>query len=1163
MSAGDEGHHQNRLAGEASPYLRQHAGNPVDWYPWGEEAFERARREDKPVLLSIGYATCHWCHVMERESFENDAIAAQMNEHFVSIKVDREERPDIDELYMQATLAMHGHGGWPMTVFLTPDQKPFFAGTYFPPEPRMGMPSFPQVLSHITERWRRDRASLLEGAEELTRLLAASAALPLPASVGRDAIRALLAQLHKSYDAAHGGFGGAPKFPPHAVLRLLLRLAASSADESARTMAIGTLDAMARGGIRDHLAGGFARYSTDAEWLVPHFEKMLYDNAQLARLYLEAFQLTRDGRHRRVGVETLEFMIAEMRDASGAFVSAYDADSEGEEGTYYVFTYDEILTACGADEGPAVARYFGATPSGNFEGKNVLHRPEPLEDVAAALGMEKLDLIAVAERGRRALLAHRATRERPFLDDKVIASWNGLAIAALVTGFEVLGDARYRDVAVEAADAIFERLFDGERLRRTYRGDVIGRGEGVLEDYALLGEASLDLFEATGEARHLDRAVALAGRIRASFRDGDSDGFSSTSSEAEALVARRTDASDGALPSAQGAAARLLLRLAHHLGDPGLTDEAVASVRAHGRAIARAPRAYATILEVTSMVLEGPVELVVAGEDSAALEDALRAVFVPYRVALRVRPGDPVRPLAEGRVPDVGQPARLYVCHAGTCSAPVTDPRGVEREIRAAVRNVERARLGRRGLEGRANEAAAAAFLKARAMREGSVVGIGDDAILLSRLVPNLARVSDAEEMLAIVEASARVGLNALDLSGMNHHESLEAAGEAIASVVRRGLVSRDALVVMISLGRFLREDLRGVEAGVTPIDDEEAYCLHPSAIERGLERAQDALGLAHLELVVIECMSTGTDRETLVGALNVLETERAAGRVGRYGVSLESLEGDVTAFAERCIAAAEEAGGAEHGLALIALPVNLAQGLDELRRVDRILRGAAIASCSSSPLAIRGQKTLRLVDAETPGEPRERTTETLAALARVEADFERELGAVLRFPDGTPLGRFFELAPMLEAIERDLDDPSAYREVEAAAVAAPVEERFRVLDRACGGQLREPWMRFKSAYASTLDRHLAALRAEMDSRQARKVKPIVEALDPFLPMAMVNEPLPVKALHLLLAHQALDLICVPVTDAEELTSLTRLFDLPAIRDATGAIDALAAVAGS
>jgi uncharacterized protein len=1163
MSAGDEGHHQNRLAGEASPYLRQHAGNPVDWYPWGEEAFERARREDKPVLLSIGYATCHWCHVMERESFENDATAARMNEHFVSIKVDREERPDIDELYMQATLAIHGQGGWPMTVFLTPDQKPFFAGTYFPPEPRMGMPSFPQLLSHIADRWRRDRASLLEGAEELTRLLASSAALPLPSSVGREAIRALLTQLQKSFDATHGGFGGAPKFPPHTVLRLLLRLASSSADESVRTMAVSTLDAMARGGIRDHLGGGFARYSTDAQWLVPHFEKMLYDNAQLARLYLEAYQLTRDGRHRRVGVETLEFMIAEMRDASGAFVSAYDADSEGEEGTYYVFTYDEILEVCGPEEGPAVARYFGATPEGNFEGKNVLHRPEPLEDVAADLGMEKFELVAVAERGRRALHAHRETREPPFLDDKVIASWNGLAIGALVTGFEVLGEARYRDVAIEAADAIFARLFDGERLRRTYRGDVVGRGEGVLEDYALLGEASLELFEATAEPRHLDRAVALAGRIRAWFRDGESDGFSSTSSEAEALVARRTDASDGALPSAQGAAARLLLRFAHHLGDHELTDEAVASVRAHGRAIARAPRAYATMLEVTSMILEGPLELVVVGDDASALEDALRGVFVPHRVALRVRPGDPVRPLSEGRLPVAGEPARLYVCHAGTCSAPVADPRGVEHAIRAAVRRDARLRLGRPGMEGRARKKAAAAFLEARSMREGSVVGVGDDAILLARLVPNLSRVPDAEEMLAMVEASVRVGLNALDLSGMTHRDALEAAGEAIASVVRRGLVAREALVVMISLGRFSTDELRGIEAGVTPIDADEAYCLHPSALERGLEGAQEALGLALVDLAMLECMSTSVDRETLALAFNVLETERAAGRVGRYGVSLEALDGDVTAFAERCVAAAEEAGGADHGFALFTMPVNLAQGLAEARRVDRVLRRASIASCSSSPLEVRGPRPLRLVDAEPPEEPIERTSETLAALARVESDFERELGAVLRFPDGTQLGRFFDLAPMLETIERDLDDPSTYRGLEAAAVAAPVEERFRVLDRACGGHLREPWIRFKSAYASALDRHLGALRAEMDARQARRVQPLVRALDPFLPMSMVNEPLTIKALHLLLAHQALDLICVPVTDAEELASLTRLFELPAIRDVSGAIDALAEVTGA
>jgi uncharacterized protein len=1154
MSAGDRGHHRNRLAGEASPYLRQHAGNPVDWYPWGEEAFEQARREDKPVLLSIGYATCHWCHVMERESFESEAIAAQMNEHFVSIKVDREERPDIDELYMQATLAMHGQGGWPMTVFLTPDQKPFFAGTYFPPEPRGGMPSFPQVLAHVADRWRRDRDSLLEGAEELTRVLAASAALPLPSSVGREALRGLLAQLEQSFDAAHGGFGTAPKFPPHTVLRLLLRLASSGGDERARSMALRTLDAMARGGIRDHLGGGFARYSTDAAWLVPHFEKMLYDNAQLARLYLEAYQLTREGRHRRVGVETLDFMLAEMRDASGAFVSAYDADSEGEEGTYYVFTYDEILDVCGAEEGPAVARYFGATPEGNFEGKNVLHRPAPLESVAEALGMEKFRLQEVAERGRRALRARRDEREKPFMDDKVIASWNGLAISALVTGFEALGEARYLEAAARAADAIFERLFDGQRLRRTYRGEAVGRGEGVLEDYALVGEASLDLFEATADARHLERATALARRIREAFRADGGEAFTSTSSDAEALVARRTDASDGALPSAQGAAARLLLRLAHHEGDQALTDEVVASVRAHGRAIARAPRAYATLLEVTAMILEGPVELVVAGEETGALEQALRAVFVPHRVMLRVRPGDAARPLSDGRLPSAGEPARLYVCHGGTCAAPITEPRAVELGIRAAVRSEERARLTRKPIEGRATKAATAAFLEARSMREGAILGAGEESLVLARLLPNLARVPDVEEMLAVVEKCLEVGLDALDLTGMIHRDSLEAVGESIASVIERGLAARDSLVVMVGLGRFLRDDLRGIEAGVTPIDAAEARCLHPSAIERGLERAGDALGLTHVDLVLLECADTELDREGLVAAFNVLEAERATGLVGRYGVSIESLQGDVTAWAERCVAAAEEAGGPDHGLALLALPVSLAQGLDEARRLDRIARSASISVCSSAPLEAPG---VRLVDAEPPKEPRASTRESLAALAQVESDFERELGSVLRFPDGSSLGRFFDVAPLLEKIERELDDPSAYRSVEAAAVAAPVEDRFRVLDHACGGQLREPWARFKAAYASALDRHLTALRAEMDARQAEKVAPFVEALDPFLPMSVVREPLPMKALHLLLAHPVLDVIRVPLERAEEVAALARLFELPAIRDVSGAIDAL------
>ncbi|HEY3253819.1 MAG TPA: thioredoxin domain-containing protein, partial [Polyangiaceae bacterium] len=418
--------HQNRLVSETSPYLLQHAHNPVAWYPWGPEALARAAAENKPILLSIGYAACHWCHVMERESFEDEAIAAQMNESFVCIKVDREERPDLDEIYMAATVALSGSGGWPMTVFLTPEQQPFFAGTYFPPVDKYGRPGFPTLLQNITELWQSDRKTLLEQAAELSAHVAQQARVSAPLAIGREALQSAARQLHGSYDALHGGFGKAPKFPPCAALSLLLRHHRNVPDASLLEMITGTLDGMKNGGMYDHLGGGFARYSTDERWLVPHFEKMLYDNAQLASVYLDAYQVTRDPEYARVARETLDYVIREMQEPNGAYFSATDADSEGVEGKFFVWSQAEVLEILGPEAGRHFAAYYDVSAKGNWEGQNVLNTPRPLARVAEELSMPEPVLRAELERSRKQLYQARKLRVPPLLDDKLLSSWNGL-----------------------------------------------------------------------------------------------------------------------------------------------------------------------------------------------------------------------------------------------------------------------------------------------------------------------------------------------------------------------------------------------------------------------------------------------------------------------------------------------------------------------------------------------------------------------------------------------------------------------------------------------------------------------------------------------------------------------------------------------------------------
>ncbi len=668
----------NRLAGETSPYLLQHAGNPVDWYPWGPEALARAKADDRPIFLSIGYSACHWCHVMEHESFENAQLAAQLNEHFVPIKVDREERPDLDQIYMSAVQILTGRGGWPMSVFLTPDLKPFYGGTYWPPTAKMGMPGFDQVLTAVAAAWKNQRGEIEDASQRLTERLTSVANLSTAAGeLSRSVFATARQAIERIFDTRNGGFGGAPKFPHPLELRLLLRLWRQAPHDETLNMVRLTLDRMAGGGIYDHLGGGFHRYSVDERWLVPHFEKMLYDNALLSTAYLEAYQATGDSRYATTVRETLDYVLREMTDSRGGFYSTQDADSEGEEGKFYVWSPAEIEAILGFGRAKTFCYCYDVSEQGNFEGHNILNMPKTLEQCAQILKRQPEDLARDLAEDRATLLAVRSKRVWPGLDDKVLVSWNGLMIAALAQAGAVLAEPRYTDAAAAAARFILAdvRRPDG-RLLHSYRGGQ-AKFDAYLDDYACLADALVTLYEADFDERWIDDAVSLADTMLAHFADRETGGFYYTADDHETLLSRPKDIQDSSVPSATAMAVTVLLRLAKLTGRADYLAAADATLRQFADLMEEHPMAAGQMLLALDFHLGPTPELVLlAGADAAATQQVLsdlRGRFWPNKVvALRPAPHESsaLAELFAGRAPQGGDPA-LYVCENFTCAAPV------------------------------------------------------------------------------------------------------------------------------------------------------------------------------------------------------------------------------------------------------------------------------------------------------------------------------------------------------------------------------------------------------------------------------------------------------------------------------------------------------------
>jgi uncharacterized protein YyaL (SSP411 family) len=684
------GRRSNRLADEQSPYLRQHAYNPVDWYPWGEEALARAKAENKPILLSIGYSACHWCHVMERESFENEAIARLMNEKFVSIKVDREERPDLDQIYMDAVQLLTGRGGWPLTMFLTPDGKPFYGGTYFPPEDRHGLPGFPRLLVAIANAYNNQPQDVGQNVERLTAALGSlSEHEATGGEVTPDLSLTAARALAQHYDSAHGGIGGAPKFPNTFVFSLFLRMYDAEGEMNFGEMVRDTLSRMANGGIYDQIGGGFHRYSVDERWLVPHFEKMLYDNALLARLYLDAGRALNQPEFLTVGREILEYVLREMTSPEGGFYSTQDADSEGEEGKFFLWTPAEIGQVLGDDLAPIAARYFDVSDEGNFEGRNILHRTINPAQAAQMFQISEDEMVRVIETIRSGLFRARQQRIKPGRDEKILAAWNGMMISAFAEGYRVFGDERYLAAAKSAIDFVMTRLWNGGALRRSFK-DGVARFNAYLEDYAIIAGAMVDVYEATFDTHYLELARKLADLIIKRFADSEKGGFFFTSDDHEKLIMRPKAAFDGSTPSGNSAAVMTLLRLNAYTGEPRYLEEAERTLRLFGPFAEKQPFAFSHMLEAVDLYQRGPTDIVIVGDRNSAefreWLERLGLLYVANRALFVVDPklsSDTVVPEPVQGKTQVDGRLTAYVCRERACSAPLTSFRELESELSA------------------------------------------------------------------------------------------------------------------------------------------------------------------------------------------------------------------------------------------------------------------------------------------------------------------------------------------------------------------------------------------------------------------------------------------------------------------------------------------------
>lgn len=921
---------------------------------------------------------------MERESFENPTIADLMNRYFVNIKVDREERPDLDEIYMQATTAMNqGQGGWPMTVFLTPEQEPIFAGTYFPPTDKWGRPGFGSILTNIGEAWQKDQDKIIEQASGFTTRLRSALQPTSPLAVGESEIESAIQQYARDFDARYGGFGRAPKFPPATSLSFLLRQYYWTGQEKILQMATKTLDGMAAGGMYDHVGGGFARYSTDDEWLVPHFEKMLYDNALLARTYVEAYQVTGREDYRRIAQETLDYILREMTSQEGGFYSATDADSEGVEGKFFVWTPDEIENILNnAQDTRWFCAYYDITEEGNWERTSIPRTPRPFETVAKELGCSPEELRETIQRVRPLVYQARLQRVPPGLDDKIITAWNGMMIGTMAEAGRVLNHQPYLDGAIAAADFLLTSLSRPDtRLWRTYR-EGKAHLNACLEDYAYGADCLLDVYEATGIERFLYESLALAERILQDFEDTVNGGFFTTASDHESLIIRGREGADGATPSGNAVAAWVLARLSYHFDREDFRDAATNAIRAYGQQIRQIPRGFPKSLMTVDLLLRGPVELALVGaQEDPTFQDfreKINACFIPYRILAHNQKDhpEPTHPLLKGKTPVKGQ-AALYLCKNFTCQAPLTDPNAVEEALRNFSRNPsstdhdKTTRLTTAGIPGKATPQGTGQYVAKQLARSDpsrpasqGYTNLGATGLTTSRVGFGGYRISlGQEDHRRALEHALQHGCNLIDTStNYADGESERLIGSVLKDLIVKNTIDREEMIVVSKIGYVQGQNLKQAEArekAGKPFPEMVKYgegiwhCIHPEFLEEQLTVSLDRLGLATLDVCLLHnpeyFLSDAKNRNLSLNAMQLtdlrqefyrrvteafayLESQVAAGRIQWYGVSSNTCTAppsnsestSLSRMVEAAQTAAKQAGRPSHSFQVLQAPMNL-----------------------------------------------------------------------------------------------------------------------------------------------------------------------------------------------------------------------------------------------
>lgn len=1154
--------HTNRLINETSPYLLQHAHNPVEWYPWGNEALSKALDENRPILLSIGYSACHWCHVMEKESFENDSIAKLMNEHFVCIKVDREERPDLDEIYMAATTLMNrGQGGWPMTVILTPDQKPFFAGTYFPPTDQYGRPGLASLLAQIADAWQTRRSDLMENAHRLTDMLVENTQATADRPIGKEVIDTVIQRWSELFDAADGGFGEAPKFPPAAAITLLLSYSQHAKHGHALVMALTTLDKMAQGGIYDHIGGGFSRYSVDAHWLVPHFEKMLYDNALLASTYLKAYQVTKNPHYRTVAIGVFEFVLRELTSQEGGFYSSIDADSEGGEGRFYVWDYQEIFQVLSQRDAQIFCSCYDITQEGNWEGKNILHTPRPLTEAAAELNISVEAIEDSLSKSRKTLFLEREKRARPPTDDKCLTSWNALMISAFAEGYRLLNDPRYLHAAENAARFIHSHLRDGNgNLLRTYRNGK-AHLNAYLEDYAFLGNSLIDLYEASRNEAYVLEAMEIGKKILNFFWDPQSRTFFNTSYDHEQLYLRYKEGTDGAIPNPNAMSALLLAKLSYYFQQPDLREHAIQAVTGYGKEISLYPHLFASSLIALDFLLSTPVELALVGPSDSAnhqtLLDAINDHFIPHHL---ISFWDPLKsnqtplPLLEGKLPYSEQTV-LYICHHNRCLEPLTDSSSVSRVLAELLQTplLSTAEPLSLQIAGKATASGTAAFFKKHHLFENGCRPLGDTQLMVSKVGFGCYRIDDEQPVFRQALLTAILsGCNLIDTStNYTNGRSEQCVGSVLQELISMKKIQRDEVVVVSKIGYVQNQNLhlaKEREAAGHPFLEMTQYspscwhCIHPEFLKDQVERSLKRLRLQTIDILLLHNpeyyflqemhmgrLSTEEQRKEFYSriqrAFAFLEELVEAGTIQYYGVSsntagLPESDPESTSLS-KMLEAALEAAGKSHHFRVLQLPLNLFEASPVYvkkhgsQSVLEYANSHQISVLINRPLnALVEDDILRIAD--FPVEQKEIDfDEAINQLDQLEVEWQGDLANTLSDEESTHSeGNIFNFSKQFTSLNGQIPSITQWEQIEQQQLIPALSHTFHSLDNYFSTRPQlEDWMHWKGRYLQVLEQVFKEVRRQAMAASQQHSRMIAKKLDPLLPKEYQSYSLSSKAL--------------------------------------------------